>query len=220
MRQLGWVDIEMVEMAQRRFEIRRERIGMENGAQRGLQLTPASVDEAVARLKEVEGTFKSFHENGEKVESTKKAHVNPNSREKLLENLIEKKMYKEGNLIHRTEPDVKTHTSYLVFAILPREWSEEDEMLARKKWPILLRKEEDGSKYIGMSRKQLKKAEKQAQKDAAEASAKAKVQQSETNGQNGDAKDAEMKDVESKEEPEEKFLDGTSTKGRIRFRGM
>lgn len=216
MRQLGWVDIEMVEMAQRRFEIRRERIGMDNGAQRGLQLTPASVDEAVARLKEVEGTFKSFHENGEKVETTKKPYINPNSREKLMENLIEKKMYKEGNLIHRTEPDVKTHTSYLVFAVLPREWSEEDERLAREKWPILLRKEDGKDNVIGMSRKQLKKAERQAMKDAADAAAKAK--QEEAKEQNGDA---EMNDAEVKEEPEdEKFLDGTSTKGRVRFRGM
>ncbi|KAH6724747.1 tRNA methyltransferase complex GCD14 subunit-domain-containing protein [Leptodontidium sp. MPI-SDFR-AT-0119] len=214
MRQLGWVDIEMVEMAQKRFEIRRERIGMDNGAQRGLQLTPASVDEAVTRLKEVEGTFKSFHENGEKVDSVKKAHVNPNSREKLMESLIEKKMYKEGNLIHRTEPDVKTHTSYLVFAVLPREWSEEDERLAREKWPILLRKEDDGGKVIGMSRKQLKKAERQAMKDAADAEAKSK--NDETNGEDTEMKGDETKD----EEPEGTFLDGTSTKGRVRFRGM
>ncbi|KAL2076202.1 hypothetical protein VTL71DRAFT_1145 [Oculimacula yallundae] len=197
MRQLGWVDIEMVEMAQRRFEIRRERIGMDNGAQRGLQLTPASVDEAVNRLREVEGTFKTFHSNGEKAEGVKTAHINPNSREKLLESLIEKKMYKEGNLIHRTEPDVKTHTSYLVFAILPREWSEEDERQAREKYPILLRKEEDGGKVIGMSRKQLKKAEKQAAKDAADAAAKAKAE-AETNGEA--EKDVEMNDAEVKDE--------------------
>ncbi|CZS97824.1 hypothetical protein WAI453_008850 [Rhynchosporium graminicola] len=196
MRQLGWVDIEMVEMSQRRFEIRRERIGMDSGAQRGLVCTPASVDEAVARLREVEGTFKTFHETGEKFESAKKAHINPNSRERLMQSLIEKKIYKEGNLIHRTEPDVKTHTSYLVFAILPIEWSEEDEKLAREKWPVLLRKEEDGGKVIGMSRKQVKRAEKQAAKDAAEAGKKAKLP--ETNGDDG--KDIEINDAEVQDE--------------------
>jgi len=38
-------------------------------------------------------------------------------------------------LIHRSEPELKTHTSYLVFAILPRDWTEEDEQKCRQKWP-------------------------------------------------------------------------------------
>jgi tRNA (adenine57-N1/adenine58-N1)-methyltransferase len=37
--------------------------------------------------------------------------------------------------VHRTEDNLKTHTSYLVFAILPREWSEDDEQKCREKWP-------------------------------------------------------------------------------------
>ena len=36
--------------------------------------------------------------------------------------------------MHRTEPEIKTHTSYLVFAVLPREWSEEQEERLKKKW--------------------------------------------------------------------------------------
>jgi tRNA (adenine57-N1/adenine58-N1)-methyltransferase len=47
--------------------------------------------------------------------------------------LVEKKVYKEGKLVHRTEPEVKTHTSYLVFAVLPQEWTAEDEAKARQK---------------------------------------------------------------------------------------
>ncbi|KAF3479452.1 uncharacterized protein GIQ15_06428 [Arthroderma uncinatum] len=43
--------------------------------------------------------------------------------------------YKQGMLIHRSEPELKTHTSYLVFAILPCAWSEEDEKRCREKWP-------------------------------------------------------------------------------------
>lgn len=168
MRQLGWVDIEMVEIAAKRLEIRRERIGIDNGAQRGLQLTPASVDEAVARLIEVEGTFKNFHENGEKVDG-KKDKSNPNSKERILESLVERKIYKEGKLVHRTEQEVKTHTSYLVFAVLPREWTKEDEEKARAKWQVNVRADDKpNDKVIGMSRRQEKRAEHQAKKLKAE----------------------------------------------------
>jgi tRNA (adenine57-N1/adenine58-N1)-methyltransferase len=182
MRQLGWVDIEMVELSQKRFEIRRERIGISTDSQRGVQSTPASVDEAIARLKEVEGTFKQFHENsGEKAKveggrKERRERPNPNNRESILEALVERKVYKEGRLVHRTEPEVKTHTSYLVFAVLPVEWSEEDEERARQKWDV---KGDNGEEDVGlgsdgkgvaeipaMSRKERKRAERQAKMDA------------------------------------------------------
>lgn len=165
-------------MSQKRFEIRRERIGIDNGAQRGLQSTPATVDEAVARLMEVEGTFKAFHETGERVESNKKDKVNPNNLEKIIESLVERKVYKEGRLVHRAEPEVKTHTSYLVFAVLPREWSEEDERKAREKWAVKVRMEDDDKAEDGaevkMGKKARKRAERHAQKDK-EAALKAEV---------------------------------------------
>lgn len=175
MRKLGWVDISMVEVSQKRLEVRRERIGIDNGAQRGLQTTPASVDEALQRLFEVEGNFKTFHETGEKPEGRKNKD-NPNNRDKIIESLVERKVYKEGKLVHRTEPEVKTHTSYLVFAVLPQEWSEEDEARARQEWPTKIRKEGDGKEnadgeVIGMSKRQMKKAARQAQKDRAKAAA-------------------------------------------------
>ena len=171
MRQLGWVDICMVEVAAKRFEIRRDRIGIDNGAQRGLQTTPASVDEALQRLVEVEGTFKNFHENGEKVEAKKDRGTNPNSKKKIIESLVEKKVYKEGKLVHRTEPEVKTHTSYLVFAVLPQEWTEEDEKRAMEQWPVTERvpnKEKASVEAEApLSKRQLKKAARQARKDEA-----------------------------------------------------
>jgi tRNA (adenine57-N1/adenine58-N1)-methyltransferase len=170
MRNLGWVDIEMVELSQKRFEIRRERIGIDNGAQRGLQSMPASVEESVARLKEVESTFKSFHESGEKPEGSKKDKENPNNRDKIIESLVERKVYKEGKLVHRTEPEVKTHTSYLVFAVLPPEWTAEDEARAREKWEVLIRTEDekaDGEGEVVMSKRQMKKAARQAQREKA-----------------------------------------------------
>jgi tRNA (adenine57-N1/adenine58-N1)-methyltransferase len=187
MRQLGWIDIEMVEIAQKRLEIRRERVGIDNGAQRGVQATPANVDEALARLIEVEGRFKSFHEgdanaqeNGEGdgdheevvgKASGKKQKGNLNNREKIIESLVDRKIYKEGKLTHRTESEVKGHTSYLVFAILPQEWTAEDEARAREKWPLKIRSTEVGGEgegeVVGVSRRQMKKAARQAQKDKA-----------------------------------------------------
>ncbi|KAH8588790.1 tRNA methyltransferase complex GCD14 subunit-domain-containing protein [Bisporella sp. PMI_857] len=162
MRQLGWVDIEMVAIAHRRLEIRRERIGIDNGAQRGLQTGPASVDEALQRLLEVEGNFKLFHETGAK---TTRRKDNPNNREKIIESLVERKVYKEGKLVHRTEQEVKNHTSYLVFAILPQEWTEEDEARMRNQWPIEIRHEVEPQ--AGGPNPISKRAQKKAAKEAA-----------------------------------------------------
>jgi tRNA (adenine57-N1/adenine58-N1)-methyltransferase len=201
MRKLGWVDISMVEVTQRRLEIRRERIGIDNGAQRGLQTTPASVDEALQRLIEVEGNFKSFHENGEKAEFRRKDRENPNNREKIIESLVERKVYKEGKLVHRTEPEVKTHTSYLVFAVLPMEWSEEDERKAREKWTVKIRREGDGKvavdgEIFGMSKRQMKKAARQAQKDKAATTTADPTQSGLTSEADDVAKDSAEQSVE------------------------
>ncbi|ORY19249.1 S-adenosyl-L-methionine-dependent methyltransferase [Clohesyomyces aquaticus] len=54
--------------------------------------------------------------------------------EQVKKDLERREIFKEGRLVHRTEPELKTHTSYLVFAVLPREWSKEDEEKARRKW--------------------------------------------------------------------------------------
>ncbi|KAA8573399.1 hypothetical protein EYC84_004985 [Monilinia fructicola] len=160
MRQLGWVDIEMVELSAKRFEIRRERIGIDNGVQRGLQTTPATVEEAVSRLLEVETGHQGFHQKGDAPE--KMPRQNPNTRATLIKSLVEGKIYKEGKLIHKTEPDVRTHTSYLVFAVLPREWSAEDEKKAREKWAVNFNGEVETSERkqaeLPMSKRQMKKA--------------------------------------------------------------
>lgn len=54
--------------------------------------------------------------------------------ERTKRELESRNLFKEGRLVHRTEPELKTHTSYLVFAVLPRVWTGEDEERARKKW--------------------------------------------------------------------------------------
>jgi len=46
----------------------------------------------------------------------------------------ERKTFLQGRLVHRVEPELKTHTSYLVFAVLPREWTADDEAAAAAHW--------------------------------------------------------------------------------------
>ncbi|KAB2576661.1 tRNA (adenine(58)-N(1))-methyltransferase catalytic subunit trm61 [Lasiodiplodia theobromae] len=149
MRRLGWTAIEMVEVLHRRIEVRRDRIGLHEEGLRGVNATPATVDEALGRLREVEGRIKNFHEtmhgNAATAESSEQGGDSDlgkgwgkESKEQRLQRIREeekrRKVFKEGRLVHRTEPEVKTHTSYLCFAVLPREWTKEDEEKARKKW--------------------------------------------------------------------------------------
>ncbi len=171
LRQLGWLEIEMVEIAAKRVEIRRERVGLHEEGLRGVNASPASVAEAVTRLREVEGRFKSFHDDtSQPLENTDSSTidsraplsaVNVSKQQRLgniREALADRKLYKEGRLVHRAEQELKTHTSYLVFALLPREWTAEDEEDCRQRWrPKAQIIAKDGEKT---SRRQTKKAAK------------------------------------------------------------
>lgn len=153
LRSFGWLDIEMVELSAHRIESRRERVGLQEEGLRGVNATPATVDEAIGRLREVEGRDRSYHhgltikalndtlgpagsvdgsEDGKRQEGEGEGYV---SKQQRLQNIKEaqsnRKLYKEGKLIHRSEPELKMHTSYLVFAVLPRAWTEEDERRAQ-----------------------------------------------------------------------------------------
>jgi tRNA (adenine57-N1/adenine58-N1)-methyltransferase len=150
LRSLGWARAGMSELRQRFLVVRRERVGLQEEGLRGVCAGPADVDEAVARLRELERKSEDFasarrgggdggaaEEGGEGGEGGRGgggAWDHRQSRRDRLRGIQEalksRKIYKEGRLVHRTEPDMKTHTSYLVFAVLPREWSEEDEAAA------------------------------------------------------------------------------------------
>ena len=170
LRSHGWLDISMVELSARRIETRRERVGLQEEGLRGVNASAANVDEAVERLREVEGRTRWFHEmearkekekeqqggvedeaneegqeedtvhgetEKEKKESGKEKEKYASKASRLASiasRLPQRKLYKEGRLVHRPEPELKMHTSYLVFAILPREWSEEDEEEAQRVW--------------------------------------------------------------------------------------
>jgi tRNA (adenine57-N1/adenine58-N1)-methyltransferase len=163
LRSLGWLEIDMVEISAKRLDVRRERVGLSEEGVRGGNSAPASVSEAVQRLRDVEGRAAVFHslqkEKQEEImrkaeakkrgEAVKNGDGEPAGKKKKPENVPPSKhdrmaqtkkelesrtLFKEGRLVHRTEPEIKTHTSYLVFAVLPREWTKEDEEKARRKW--------------------------------------------------------------------------------------
>jgi tRNA (adenine57-N1/adenine58-N1)-methyltransferase catalytic subunit len=141
LRRLGWTEIDMVEIQHKRIDVRRERIGLQEEGLRGVNAAPATVEESLGRLRQLEDSQAEFHRkqsttqdipdnkhkkkgNAEGTLSSKQARAEINQRE-----LGQRKTWKEGMLCHRSEPELKTHTSYLVFAILPQAWSGEDEKI-------------------------------------------------------------------------------------------
>jgi len=138
LRKTGWTEIDMVEIANKRIDVRRENIGLKNEGLRGVNASAATVEEAIGRLKEVEGKLADFHANRkvEKGGEAKKVQSKAERLEQVRKAAESRKLYKEGMLVHRSESEVKTHTSYLVFATLPRAWTEEDEEACALKWPI------------------------------------------------------------------------------------
>jgi tRNA (adenine57-N1/adenine58-N1)-methyltransferase len=152
MRELGWLDISMVEVNHNRIDVKRERIGLDCEGVRGATVFPKSVDEALSKLLTDDERAKRLRQAH--LEGTR---VNPSSREDTTREPKDQSTptYNLGRLVHRTESEIKTHTSYLVFAILPRDWSEEDEQKCRQKWPS--DKVEEEPKKATKSRKQQKK---------------------------------------------------------------
>jgi tRNA (adenine57-N1/adenine58-N1)-methyltransferase len=172
LRTQGWIDVDMVEISQKRFNINRERVGADLPSDRGNTQTPADVAEAIERLKKVSQRNKEFHraqmsQLGRDSGSSKMDVDSPGpgsetqaiKRETKCAEL--EKPWLHGRLVHRSEGDLKMHTSYLVFAVLPPEWTEEDEAAAMEKWPCGQEK-----KVIGNVDKQMRKQEKRAQLEA------------------------------------------------------
>jgi tRNA (adenine57-N1/adenine58-N1)-methyltransferase len=146
LRQHSWLSISMVEVAHRQIEVRREKYGVDAEMKRAV-FEPRNVDEVVNRLRSLESRTTDFRlaqaDSGvdtpvsDSEMGNKKADLSepmedypPSPRSK---NPVP--AYKQGNLIHRTEAEIRTHTSYLTFAILPCSWSEEEEQKCREKWP-------------------------------------------------------------------------------------
>lgn len=169
LRRLGWVDIDMVEIGHKRIQVFREKIGLNYQPDRGMQQSPHDVTEAIGRLKDIEERFREHQKKiwaageddtdadmaADGQGETSKADGSTSTIVDEVPNENKMKPWMEGKLITRAEPEIKEHTSYLVFAILPREWTEEDEAAALAKWPC--GKE---SKVIGKLSKEARKQEK------------------------------------------------------------
>ncbi|KAF2455565.1 S-adenosyl-L-methionine-dependent methyltransferase [Lineolata rhizophorae] len=154
LRQFGWVEVSMAELAQRRLEVRRERVGLAEEGVRGGSAVAKDVDEAVQRLREVEARQKVYHDKqgkkkgetgadgeegveGEKVGKSGQKETAKQRRIAAKKDMqAERKLWKEGRVTHRPEQELKTHTSYLVFATMPVAWSEEDEKRMEEKYPV------------------------------------------------------------------------------------
>jgi tRNA (adenine57-N1/adenine58-N1)-methyltransferase len=151
---MGWVDVTMIELNHKRLDVRRDRIGLREEGLRGVNPVPATVEESLERLRENENKIIDYHTRKKRKQNELKGSGvdleyppdevrfkgGPGSRQERLDNirdaLKDRKLYKEGRLIHKTEPEMKTHTSFLVFAILPRAWTDEDEARAAAQWEV------------------------------------------------------------------------------------
>jgi tRNA (adenine57-N1/adenine58-N1)-methyltransferase len=168
LRQLGWLGISMVEVNNRRIDVKRERIGLEYENIRGTIVFPKSVDEAVERTRALEERSQKFREsqNQSDDESTPalKTENEGNEDDTANTNMSARSQeyelpgYKQGRVLTRSEMELKNHTSYLVFAVLPREWTEVDEQRCRDKWPSNRVQEPQGP---SKSKKQIKKEAKE-----------------------------------------------------------
>lgn len=163
MRKLGWVEIETVEIAHKRIQVYREKMGLDIVSERGMQQAPKDVAEAVAKLKEIEvkaaehnakmlaasrgqrKTNDAADDDDDDLEEDVKSNSKPSqqARNSAAAQVVEEdngnasaKLFMQGQLVTRPETEIKAHTSYLVFAVLPREWTDEDEAAAAAKWPI------------------------------------------------------------------------------------
>ncbi|KAL1854767.1 tRNA (adenine-N(1)-)-methyltransferase catalytic subunit trm61 [Diaporthe australafricana] len=177
MRKLGWVEIDMVEIAHKRINVFREKIGLDVVSDRGAQQAPGNVAEALAKLKEIE--VKTAEHNAKMFASSSKSKKTdddddmddyvpppqkipaegdaeePKGAEKDAKEAAVKP-FLQGRLVTRPEPETKAHTSYLVFAVLPREWTEEDEAAVAARWPV----GEEPPKTIGAVDRASRKAQK------------------------------------------------------------
>ena len=147
MQRLGWVEISTFEVQHKRIDVRRDMVSLNYEGLRGVNASAANVEEAVAKLKELDAKVTQFHENSKPEQSgggkagkkvKKGANATLETKKERLDRIKEedkdRKVWREGRLVHKTEPDLKTHTSYLTFAVLPQSWSIENEQAMVKKW--------------------------------------------------------------------------------------
>ncbi|KAF3920111.1 hypothetical protein AA313_de0201887 [Arthrobotrys entomopaga] len=175
LREQGWTEEDLVEVAHKRLEVRRlgpggREIGTKARAGSDEDFKTISVEDSVGRLKQqlwhrktkqarqrekLAAKKRKLEENGEAgageeeiIDEDEGSDIEMDAggdeepEDDAIEFVVEENgtgklhLFKQGRVMVRTEPELKTHTSYLVFAILPLPWTEEDEMAAQAKYPI------------------------------------------------------------------------------------
>lgn len=183
LRKLGWTEVDMVEIANKRINVARDKVGLSLPKEKGFNQTPTDVMESVIKLREINKKTLDFHAKTAGQGPSDKMDVDASGTDQ--ENgqtndgsTAEAKPWLCGRLVHRPEGELKSHTSYLVFAVLPREWGEEDEAAALAKWPCgnekrtigntdkATRKEEKRKMLEGKKNKKQKKGESESQEVA------------------------------------------------------
>ncbi|KAI9731999.1 MAG: tRNA (adenine-N(1)-)-methyltransferase catalytic subunit trm61 [Cirrosporium novae-zelandiae] len=190
LRQLNWTSISMVALSAHRIEVRRERVGLRevDGPQRGVVNLPKDVSEALGRLREQEERARKSREiqvqannanggsGGGEPDDADEVDERPMPSKIPAPEPLDRPLYSAGTIIHRSEPDLKTHTSFLVFAVLPAEWTQEDEERCAREWPVRAvnsnKAEKDGKKKWEnrvredgkMSKRAIRRAEKERKK--------------------------------------------------------
>lgn len=135
---LGWSAIETVTLGHHDIMVRRERVGVAEEGSRDGNPMPATVDEAMAHLRSTRENEEQARQRmiareakGERKRGSGKADNGKTGKEKRVESLMEgrkgRSLWREGRLATRTEGELKGHTSFLTFAILPRVWTDADE---------------------------------------------------------------------------------------------
>lgn len=169
LRQMSWLSISMVEVNHRGIDARRERVGLDTAGMRGAVVFPKSVDEAVDRMRLIEERVRRFRESQAQADGdgncTPVAVKEETDEQSLAEDADPASVtgrkqvpaFTTGRVIHRSEPDLRLHTSYLVFAILPQEWRDEDEKRCRQIWPS---QQVDESEQKQKSKRQIKRESK------------------------------------------------------------
>ncbi|KAK5065151.1 hypothetical protein LTR84_000987 [Exophiala bonariae] len=150
LRKFDWLEIETVEVQHKRIDIRRGYTSLQYEGLRGVNGLATDVDEALARLRKVEEKAKNFNRSKSGQGRVADTPVVKNQSQNLQQQTLP---FDGGKLVHRTQADLKTHTSYLVFAVLPRSWSEDDEIAAQAKWSKHVKVESN----VPKSQRQLKK---------------------------------------------------------------
>ena len=132
LRKFSWTDCEMVEVQHRKLEVRRAKPGGAHGADGAY----ANVEAAVSKLQGViDWRRRPTEESRDRTQRREEEIGNKRKRDydEEEENPI---------LTTRLESELKTHTSYLLFATLPASWTSSDEEAAQ------LRVEWERARYV------------------------------------------------------------------------